>query len=268
MMRNFRIQEDWKREAAQIRRQAPDRSHAPHIFDYEVTAIAPDGSIQFVLLRDRIPAGELQRAFTLLNTVDDDLSNRGSVVGVRMVPDVGSDGKLGPRNRVPGEALAIEKGRQGMLGYRIGRDGKCCKTRLYKKRPELLDQNRPLIELADALYAETLRKIHAYQWSMVASKPCCRLWNTPFSNAYVICDKAAHYHTDRGNLPGVMTVLMPMGNFTGGEIVFPRWRIGVAFKPGDVLLFNPGQMHGILPFEGDRLSVALYLARRIADCGR
>jgi hypothetical protein len=267
MMQIFRIQQDWKREAAQIRRQAPDRSHAPHIFDYEVTIVAPDGSDQVVLLKDRIPVGEHQRAFTLLNTVDDDLSNRGSVVGVRMVPDVGNDGKLGSRNRVPGGALAIEKGRQGMLGYRIGRDGKCCKTPLYEKRPELLDENRPLIELADALYAKTSPKTHDYQWSMVASKPCCRLWNRPFSNAYAICDKAAHYHTDRGNLPGVVTVLMPMGNFTGGEILFPRWGIGVAFKPGDVLLFNPGEMHGILPFEGDRLSLALYLARRIANWG-
>ena len=267
MMRIFRLQHDWKPEAAKLRRQQPDRSHATHIIDYEVTAVAEDGSIPFVLLKDRIPAGERLRAFTLLNTVEDDLSNRGSVVGARMIPSFGRDGKLGRRNRVPDEVLDIENGRQGMFGYRVGPNGKCCKTSLYKRRPALLDQNRPLIELADALYVKTLPKIHARQWSMVASKPCCRLWNMPYSNVYVIRRVSARYHTDRGNLPGVMSVLMPLGNFTGGEIVFPRWRIGVAFKRGDVLLFNPGQMHGILPFEGERLSVAIYLARRIADCG-
>jgi hypothetical protein len=33
------------------------------------------------------------------------------------------------------------------------------------------------------------------------------------------------------------------------------------------LLFDPQQLHGNLPFEGERLSAAFYCAGRIADCG-
>ena|ERR1700674_384588 len=40
-----------------------------------------------------------------------------------------------------------------------------------------------------------------------------------------------------------------------------------AFTPGDLLLFDPQQLHGNLPFEGERLSAIFYCERRIADCG-
>jgi hypothetical protein len=65
-----------------------------------------------------------------------------------------------------------------------------------------------------------------------------------------------------------MTALVPMGEFTDGGLVLPRYRIAIAFKPGDLLLFDPQEVHGNLPFTGKRLSLALYCARCIADCGK
>jgi len=35
----------------------------------------------------------------------------------------------------------------------------------------------------------------------------------------------------------------------------------------DLLLFDPQQLHGNLPFEGERLSAIFYCERRIAECG-
>lgn len=58
------------------------------------------------------------------------------------------------------------------------------------------------------------------------------------------------------------------GNFTGAELVFPRWRLGVAFKRGDLLFFNPQEIHGNLAFEGERTSCALYCAGGILKCGQ
>ena len=63
---------------------------------------------------------------------------------------------------------------------------------------------------------------------------------------------------------------MALGGFTGGELVFPRWRIMIAFKPGDLLLFDPQQLHGNLPFEGERLSAIFSLRtqhRRVRQVG-
>jgi hypothetical protein len=64
-----------------------------------------------------------------------------------------------------------------------------------------------------------------------------------------------------------MTALMPMRNITNGELVLPRWRIALALKPGDLLLFDPQQLHGNLPFEAKRLSAAFFCAGGIVVCG-
>jgi hypothetical protein len=65
-----------------------------------------------------------------------------------------------------------------------------------------------------------------------------------------------------------MTALMPMGKFTGGNLVLPRWRIAFALRPGDLLLFNPQELHGNLPIIGERISAAFYCAAGIAECGK
>jgi hypothetical protein len=79
-----------------------------------------------------------------------------------------------------------------------------------------------------------------------------------FTTVYVAKNFRTAYHRDAGNLRGVMTCLLPMGEFSGGALVLPRFRIAFAFKPGDVLFFNPQELHGNLPFKGERLSAALY----------
>jgi hypothetical protein len=69
-------------------------------------------------------------------------------------------------------------------------------------------------------------------------------------------------------MPGGMTTFLATGNFMGGELVLLRWRIAFALKPGDLLFFNPQEIHGNLPFEGKRLSAAFYCTGGIADCGK
>jgi hypothetical protein len=156
-----------------------------------------------------------------------------------------------------------------MLGYLDATPDKSFhKTRLTKKRPNMLRRNKTLIELVDKLYKQYLRDIYAIQRTEVKKAPRCRLWHTAFSTIYVAKKFRTAYHTDHSNLHGVMTALMVMGNFTGGELVLPRWRIAFALKPGDLLFFDPQQLHGNLPFEGKRLSAAFFCAGRIAKCGK
>ncbi len=260
-MHVLRLKHDWKREAAQMRGQYPAPSHATHtIEDKDTVAVAPDGSIQCLLLKNRIPDYQYISAFEFWKTVNEDLSNRGSVTGSPMLPGFNRDGALGLRNRVPEDVLKILTARQGVLGYSVGPHGKCYKTPLYIRRPELLDENQKLIERADALYAQALPQIHARQWAEVVSKPCWRLWDTCFTTCYVVRELRCAYHCDTRNLRGVMSAIMPMGQFAGGELVLARWRVAIAFKPGDLLLFDPQQLHGNLPFEGERLS-AVFLLR-------
>ena len=130
----------------------------------------------------------------------------------------------------------------------------------------MLERNERLIKLVDKLYKQFLPTFYAKQRTALAKVPRYRLFGVSFTTIYVAKNFRTAYHRDTGNLPGVMTCLMPMGRFKGGALVLPRFRIAVAFKPGDMLLFNPQELHGNLPFKGQRLSAAFYCARWIADC--
>ena len=122
-------------------------------------------------------------------------------------------------------------------------------SRLSSEHPEMLSDTKPLIKLVDALYAHHLPAFYALQRAEVKKAPG-RLWHTAFSSIYIAKNFRTAYHVDRGNLLGTMTAIMPLGKFTGGELVLPRWRIAFAYKPGDLLFFDPQQLHGNLPFKG------------------
>jgi hypothetical protein len=266
-MKTVVVEQDYKEAAAKLVGQFPDPSHATLTIDQDTKVISPDGNISAVLRCNAIPPPLHKLAFELLKTIDGRPTNRATAVGTRSLPRYVKGGTASPRSGVAKTVMNVleERGvRQDILGYL---DRPCRKTRLTVRRPEMLDGNERLIKLIDQLYAQYLPTFHAKQWAEVEKVPRWRLWNTVFTTIYLGKNLRTAYHTDRGNLRGVMTAIMPMGKFTGGELVLARWRIAIAYKPGDLLLFDPQQLHGNLPFEGERLSAAFYCAGRIADCG-
>lgn len=247
---------------------APD--HVDQTIDQDTVVVAPDGSIAGVLLKQVISPDLYDPAYEMWKTVDELPSNRATAVGTPSLPRVKDDGSLSPRHGVPENVLAIleEQGvRHGILGYLDATaDAPCHKTELTVKQPAMLEANRSLIERIDSLYAQYTPNLYAIQRTELEKVPEWRLWNTAFTTVYIIKKLRSAYHPDRGNLRGVMSAIMPMGRFTGGELVLPRWRIGIGYVPGDLLLFAPQQLHGNLPFEGERLSAIFYCERRIAEC--
>ncbi len=271
-METLFLKHDYKAATAALKGRHPAPSHADHAIDRDAVVIAPDGSIPAVLITQQIAPARHKLAYELWRTVDELPSNRATAVGARSLPRLRSDGTLGERRVVPKNVLGVLQAQgvgQGTLGYLDATpDQPCHQTPLSIRRPELLDGNRPLIELVDALYRQHTPTFYAKQRAEVEKAPRWRLWNTVFSTLYIAKNFRTAYHTDSGNLPGVMSAIMPMGKFTGGELILARWRIAIAYKPGDLLLFDPQQLHGNLPFEGERLSAIFYCERRIADCGK
>lgn len=266
-MRTLVLKRDYKEAAGRLLGQFPDCSHATMTIDADTRVVAPDGSITVVSLYDVIPPELYKLEYELLRPVDGLISNRATAVGTKSLPrSENRKGKPSPRSGVNLRVLKLLKARQGILGYL---DRPCHKTTLTRRRAEMLNGSKRLTKLLDQLYARYLPTFYAIQRAEVEKAPrCCRLFNTGFTTIYVAKNFRTAYHRDRGNLLGVMTALMPMGKFTGGELILPRWRIAIAFKPGDLLFFNPQEVHGNLPFEGERLSAAFYCARHIADCGK
>lgn len=269
-IKTLQLIHDYKAAIAKLKAQHAAPSHVDQIIDEDTVVIAPNGNIIAVFLKQVIEPALYRRAYKRWRTINELPDNRATAAGSLSLRRFRKDGTLGPRIGVPKRVLKILKKqgvRHGMLGYLDATPDKSChKTRLTKEHPEMLYRNRTLIELVDKLYQQYLRKFYAVQRAEVEKAPKFRLWLTVFSTIYLAKNFRTAYHTDSGNLLGVMTALMAMGNFTGGELVLPRWRIGFSLRPGDLLFFDPQQLHGNLPFEGKRLSAAFFCARRIAEC--
>jgi hypothetical protein len=270
-MKTLLLRHDYKEAAAELKGHHPAPSHADQTIGEDTVVVAPDGSIPAVLLTQKIDPALYNPAYELWKTVDELPSNRATAVGSPSLHRLKTNGTLSERRGVPKNVLAVleEQGvRHGVLGSLDATpDQPCHKTPLTLRRPELLDQNKTLTERVDALYAQAMPRFYAVQRAVVDHVPCWRLWDTAFTTIYIVKMLRSAYHPDRGNLRGVMSAIMPMGNFTGGELIIARWRISIAYTPGDLLLFDPQQLHGNLPFEGERLSAIFYCERRIAECG-
>ncbi len=263
-MRTLLLKHDYIETAAKQKGTHPAPSHADQVIDQDTRLVAPDGSTTAVLLTQRIDPHLHRRAYALWRTVDGLPSNRATALGTTSLHrSVSRDGTPSPRSGVNVRVLDVVEARQGILGYS---GHPCHKTTLTKRWPELLDRNKQLVKRVDQLYARYMPTSYATQVAEVKKAPRRRrLWQTAFTTIYIAKNFRTAYHTDRGNLRGVMSALLPMGNFAGGQLVLARWRIAIAFKPGDLLLFDPQQLHGNLPFEGERLSAAIYCSRHIAE---
>lgn len=270
-MKPLLLMHDYRKWTTKLMGQFADTSHVDRFIDATTKVISPSGEIVAVLLCHVIPLTLHKRGYQLLKRVNEVPSNRATAVGSPSLPRIKKDGTLSERRGVPKRALVVlERGgaRQGTLGFLDATpDQPCHKTPLTTTHPEMLDGNKKLIKLVNQLHAQFLPTFYRKQKAEIERAHSWRLWDTVYSTLYVAKSLRTAYHSDSGNLKGAMTALLPMGRFTGGELVFPRWRIGFAFKPGDLLFFDPRQLHGNLPFEGHRLSAALYCEARIADCG-
>jgi len=73
-------------------------------------------------------------------------------------------------------------------------------------------------------------------------------------------------HADRNNLAGALGCLTAFGNFSGGDLCFPRFGVSCPIGPGDLLIGDTNrEQHGnIGPLSGSRVSVVTYMRNDLA----
>jgi hypothetical protein len=260
------LKHDYLEAALKLKGKPPHRSNVRRTLREDSMLISPDGKIVALYLRDAIPLRLQKRAYKVLRHVDELPANRVPAVGTVSLPrGRRKDGTWSPRWGVNEKVLRVLRRRgvrTGIIGYLP-----CHKTRLTKRHPEMLVRNKALIKLIDSLYLKYLRAFHDEQMDLLEKVRRCRLGNTAFTTLYVTKNWQTSCHRD-GNLKGTMTAITTLGEFTGGALVLVRWSVAIPYQPGDVLFFDAEQLHGNLPFEGQRVSVTLYCARKILKCGK
>jgi hypothetical protein len=158
---------------------------------------------------------------------------------------------------------------------RDGRTPYCRQTAESLKNPARFRRARPFIQAVDRVFAETLPKPYAAQKAAIDSThPDFKIRDTAFTTVTVNKNWQTAVHQDDGDFAagfGVMSVL-DVGDYDGGYLVFPKYRVGVDMRRGGVCLADVHEFHGNTPILGNeeeyvRLSLVFYMREGMTECG-
>ena len=223
----------------------------------------------FKFVRGAIPLLQVANAYPLVREVDGVPQNRPTFVGNGIVQElVKRDGTLSRTRGIPRE-LRGTVGRSDTLGYIDYRERKTGTYTLgYSswtlREPQIYEASLPIVSAIDQIYAQVLPDMH--KSLSEALQLDFKISGTAFSTITVNGKgMRGACHEDSGNLTGSLGSLTTLGDFTGGHLIFPRHRIAVMVRPGDVLLSDLNEPHAVSPFSGDRVSMVLYARRRLCS---
>jgi hypothetical protein len=201
-----------------------------------VDVLKPDGSLLLALRPRAIPQAALNLAFPAL---------------IRAAK---------PTNMRPVAAGGAEKFRSGTVGYLNGET-----TAFARNDPKGWRAIEPLVRSVARVFKDQ-RPIE-YQTLVEAAQRAQQnlLAGTAFTTVQVNRNARMAVHPDDGNLPGAlgaMTVIRD-GDYSGGVLVFPKFRVAVDLHSGDCLIADNQEAHGntaIVGIDGEfeRVSIVCY----------
>jgi hypothetical protein len=253
-------------------------SDVDHIVTTSEIGLRPDGTPLYILIKNVIPYPLCVSAYPVALAVAGHSISGGTraiAAGSFMEPRMRKDGTKGKRYEVAFRPH-LAGAKDGIVGYYSDRrphgNMSCRLTAFAADRWQEFEGLLPLIRKAAEVFREYLPERFAVQ-AAAASRIERKfvIEGTPFTTITINRNWQTAAHLDEGDLQsgfGVLTVLTA-GEFSGGELVFPQFRIGVCFKMQDVLLCDVHQVHGNLPIvgiEGEYERVSLVLYQRGRGC--
>jgi hypothetical protein len=101
-----------------------------------------------------------------------------------------------------------------------------------------------------------------------------RVPDTPFTTMTVNNTYPTGVHVDKGDLDEGFSCLAVWrrGQYSGGHLTFPEWRLAVDMQDGDLILMDAHQWHGNTSLElesddAERISLVLYYRTKMLACG-
>jgi hypothetical protein len=136
------------------------------------------------------------------------------------------------------------------------------------RKPELYTKVLRFVKEINDIYETHLPKEYAKQREYVDTiEEDYKIKGTAFTTLYVLKNAPTATHVDTFDYPEAFGVMATLGNFQGGEICFPRFRIAIDYQPGDLLLADVHQLHGNFPvLEGERVACVLFVRKGIHKC--
>ncbi len=263
---------DLEREAQAMVGEFANYSHYTHVIEGDAIVFTRQGLFAR-LLPEALSSHAMRLAMPVMQAVRTRVTNRASAAGRgSMMPRIKADGLLSGTNEIPPEVNKL-LGFSDQLGYLDGKKGSekrgthlCRPTAFTRRHPEYLKAIIPAVFECDQLMREELSQEHAAQAAEIQAAGKFRI-SPAFSTANLNRDWQTTYHKDSYDLPDGWIALFALGDYEGGDLVVPRYRLRFNLRPGDVLFFQPHEAHGNLPFSGQRLTGVLFGREHIAGCG-
>lgn len=133
----------------------------------------------------------------------------------------------------------------------------------------------PLFQVIAEKFAEYVPDRYATQMEYVQrTDPSWIIPKTPFTTVTVNNTYPTGVHQDKGDLDAGFSTLacLRKGEYDGGVLTFPQYRIGVNMRHGDVLLMNAHEWHGNTAIQpktedAERISIVCYYRTKMVECG-
>lgn len=266
-----------------------DLSYADVVVRETCKVLKPDGSPLMIYVKDVLPRNLIAEAFNVFKRIDFDSggSNRGAAAGIiDENTDLGMDAEIipgttrfykiredGTRSRTSG-AIAVPT---AIIGYydRYPRTPYCRQTAFTKDNPELWQQVLPYIQKVDQIFKQYAPENWEAQKRFVDRvHPDFVIPSTIFTTLTINRNFRTAVHKDAGdyvNGLGCMTA-MEGGSYSGGELIFPKYRCAVDMRTGGVCMADVHQFHSNAPLVGVpgqfvRISSVFYCRAGMSQCG-
>jgi hypothetical protein len=225
----------------------------------------PDGGLLCVYVPGAVAPDVREAAYRILTTIRGMTNNRGMASGSKRVA----------RTKTQSMALPVMS---SILGYIEPQGGRFP----YARRTAWTEQHRdefralePYLQAVAAVFRDQVPERHAAQMAAVArTRPEWVIPGTPFSTITVNNTYPCGVHQDAGDLKDGFSVMgtLRRGQYRGGVLVLPEWRVAADLQDGDVILFDPHEWHGNTLLEpasedAERISVPCYFRAKLQQCG-
>lgn len=279
-MRTIRLMAEMTDEYAEgLKGRLLDSSHFDQLIDFDCDVLKPDGSPLIKLRRRVIPDELCAVAYSALRSAASISVNRGVATG--LYPDQMDSSITSKRYRVKRDGslsntnVSHKPVRSGIIGYfdRNPRFPFCRQTAFTAQEAKKWRAALPFF----AAVSSQFRQHAPDRWqaqSQIAARtnPDFVIPETVFTTVTVNKNWQTAAHRDVGDFKAGFGVMLALraGTFSGCYLCFPKYRVAVDMRLGDILFADVHELHGNTPLKitgkAERVSLVLYFREKMVNC--
>lgn len=238
-----------------------------------IRVLREDGSTLCFLAKGVMPKGltaDYYRAIAKTGAIQE-TSNRAMASGEKLVHKKKKDGTISNYTVTENGVMS------SIIGFydRYARANYCRKTAWTQKNTENWEMVTLYTKQVNEVYKKSCPKDYSEHRKIAnCTSPDFMIGDSVFTTVTLNRNFRTHYHRDAGNLEEGLAAMsfMKTGRFSGGEIVFPNYRIGLKLENFDLIIFDNTEIHGNLPIvpvskEYERITSVFFYRKGMVYCG-